>query len=98
MLEAGIFLSVISCIFLSKPGDISGNFFARTKILLRLRRGKYDFRHILRGFNTNQSFHVGIIYRRATGEENLGVSTSKSQKCVWRAMLRSLVELEPPDR
>ena len=50
MLEAGIFLSVISCIFLSQPGDISGNFFARTKISLHLRRGKFDFKAHFAGF------------------------------------------------
>ena len=50
VLKVWIFLSFVSCIFLSQPGDISGNFFARTKISLHLRRGKFDFKAHFAGF------------------------------------------------
>ena len=64
-----VFLSYFSW----NHGHISRNFFTRTKVSSRLRRGKYDIQAQIAFFHTNQSLYVGIPYQRAAGEEKMSV-------------------------
>ena len=69
----GDFFHVFLSYFSWNHGHISRNFFTRTKVSSRLRRGKYDIQAQIAFFHTNQSLYVGIPYQRAAGEEKMSV-------------------------